>query len=112
MRISALHPLLLIAAVLAGCASKPAREPRPPDGFAFGVQRATPADRPSSLQAQAAGSGVLGLFDIESIYQVQQADRRQEAEGLGRHSLSQGLATTVPLPLGSPLQLGLSSTLE
>ena len=112
MRTTALLPLLLTVAALAGCAGKPARTPKPPEGFAFDVQGANPADRPSSLQAQAAGSGVLGIFDVESIYQVQQADRRREAEGLGRHSLSQGLAAAVPLPLGGPLQLGVSSTLE
>lgn len=108
-------PLLLpvLAAVaLAGCASKPARKPKPPDGFAYGLQSATPADRPSSLQAQAAGSGVLGLFDFESIYQARQADRREDATGLGQHSLSQGFSTALPLPLGTPLQLGLSNTLE
>ena len=112
MKISTVLSAALIAATLASCASKPAREPKPPDGFAYGVQSATPADRPSSLQAQAAGSGVLGLFDFASIYQARQADRRQDATGLGQHSLSQGLSAALPLPLGTPLQLGLSNTLE
>lgn len=97
---------------LAACAGKPVREPRPPDGFAFDLQRSGAAGQPGHLQALAGGQRLLGVFDLQSQYEARQADRRQDAAGLGQHSLSQGLAAALPLPLGSPLQLGLSGRLE
>lgn len=98
------------AACLAGCASGPERAER--SAVSLAVQSSAPQQQASLLQAELAGDELLGLFRLDSRYQVQQADRRQDTSALGQQSLSQGLQTRLPLPLGTPLQLDLSHRLE
>ncbi|MDO9451880.1 MAG: hypothetical protein Q7J29_03375 [Stagnimonas sp.] len=106
---------LLYGLMLAGCATPPMQQSTLDAAgapFAFTVTPQALRDQPSLLQAQVSGSEVLGLFNVSSHYDVQQADRQQDARAIGIQSLAQSFQTAVPLPQGSALQLDVSNHLE
>lgn len=94
--------LCLASLLLAGCAAVPERPQ-------WNGSVTPPALRPQAplLQAELSGQEVLGVFNVSTQYDVQQGEGL--AEPLGQQRFAQQLDTRLPLPLGSPLLLGVSS---
>lgn len=108
-------------AALTACATAPgdpptaatnAPEPPPTSTVELAVQPLALGHQPSLLRAQLEGNEILGLFTLESNYQLEQADRQRQADSFGRHSFSQGAQARLPVPLGEALQLDFSNRLE
>ena len=77
-----------------------------------GQQPAASGTAAAAKRAQLEGNEILGLFTLESNYQLEQADRQRQADSFGRQSFSQGAQARLPLPLGEALQLDFSNRLE
>lgn len=95
--------LCFVSLLLAGCA---AVDERP----LWNGSVTPPALRPQAplLQAELSGQQVLGVFNVSTQYDVQPGQGEGLVAPLGQQRFAQRLDTSLPLPLGSPLQLGVS----